>query len=130
MTTVIAIIGGIIALMSALVIVAAGMCLHLVRRWRHTRSTQLRYLASVVRIVVGVVLIIGAPATHYPLTVQIIGWAVLAVGVVFLLVGTATFERILDWVLDWLSQGIIRVGGLMGMALGVFLILAATQSSP
>ena len=122
----ITIIGFMIVAMSVLVFVTPATPIRMMQEWRDTRITQLRILASAVRIALGILLIVGAASTRYPAAIQVIGWLVLALGIVFLLISSATFKRLLDWVFSWLSPARVRIGGLFGAALGGFLAFSAT----
>jgi len=100
--------------------------LQFIHHWHNARATQLRILASVFRIALGAVLILGAYATDFPATVRAIGWIALFAGVVFLFVGSTNFEKMVSWALGWLTPALVRAAGMLGAALGTFLLVAST----
>lgn len=121
----IAILGSLIAAMSLVVLARPATPLRMIQEWRGKGVASLRIFASVIRIALGVLLIFGAASTRYPTAVEIIGWLVLAVGVAFLLISSTVFDRLLNWILNWLSPTRVRIGGLLGAAFGGFLAFAA-----
>lgn len=97
---------------------------HLLRLARKvTVGTWLRYIAFLIRAPIGVILILVAPSTGFPLTIKVIGTLLIVSGVAVLLVGNAVIERLLNWALE-LGPSAIVVGGLVGILFGAFLIYA------
>ena len=84
-------------------------------------QTWLRLLAFVVRVGVGIVLLLVASSTVFPLALKLIGVLLIVSGVVVLLIGNAGVQRIIDWALG-LGPVAIVSGGILGAALGGFLI--------
>ena len=121
----ITIFGLLIAAMSLLVLITPATPIRIIEAWRGSGLTPLRIFASVIRIALGILLILGAASTRYPITVEVIGWLVLAVGIAFLLISSTLFDRLLSWVIGWLSPARVRIGGLLGAVFGGFLAFAA-----
>jgi hypothetical protein len=83
------------------------------------------YIAAAIRIISGVVLILGASASRYPRGLRIFGAVVLLAGVVILFTPLALWEGLIRWVTVE-HTAVFRVGGGVGGAvLGLFLIHAA-----
>ena len=64
-----------------------------------TITTPLRFIAFVVRILLGIIITLVAGSTHFPQTLQIIGILLIVSGVTVLLVGNAKIQSLLDWFL-------------------------------
>jgi hypothetical protein len=81
------------------------------------------YIVAVLRICIGIVFILAAPASRMPRTVRIIGGIVLIAGIITPLFGVDRSRAVLDW---WISQSSIfmRLAGVMAIAAGAFIIRA------
>jgi hypothetical protein len=83
------------------------------------------YIAAAIRIISGVVLILGASASRYPKGLRIFGAVVLLAGVLILFTPLDLWAGLMRWVTVEHSA-VFRVGGGVGGAvLGLFLIHAA-----
>ena len=90
---------------------------------RHTEKLELQILATVVRLLLGALLIYQSSASRYPLVIEIIGWISIVAGLFFSLIGREKFKRIMTWELT-LTKPIGRIGGVIAICFGAFLIHA------
>lgn len=79
--------------------------------------------AIVVRIVLGSLLVYVASFSQYPLAITILGWLTIIAGVALALIGWNRFKRLLTW-LTSKTKSFGRAGGVLGVCLGAFLIVA------
>jgi len=84
---------------------------------------ELHILAVVVRIVLGVLLIYQSSLSKFPLVIEIIGWLSIVAAIILAVMGRRNFRRLMSWALS-LAKPIGRVGGVIAMAFGAFLIYA------
>lgn len=83
----------------------------------------LHILAVVVRLFLGVLLITQSAVSKYPLAIEIIGWLSMGTAVILAVIGRHNFRTLMAWALSFVkSWG--RVGGILVMAFGIFLIHA------
>lgn len=90
---------------------------------RVTVNTRFRLVVFLIRLALGVLLILVAPATHFPLAMKVIGGLLIVSGVVVLLMGNFRAQRLLDWALR-LGPSFVVGGGVVGILFGAFLIYA------
>lgn len=90
---------------------------------KHARSIELHVVAVVVRVLLGIVLLLAAPASRFPLVLQIIGWVSLIAGIVLAVIGRQRFIKLMDWGMTVLPKnayalGIVAIlfGGFLGYA--------------
>ena len=83
------------------------------------------HVAVVARLLLGATLIIAAPDSRFPRIFEILGWLAIVAAVVILFAGrdrlrkfVASFER--------MSQALIRIWLLFGIAFGAFLVYGIT----
>ena len=86
-------------------------------------KVSLQVLAIGIRVVLGILLIQYASQSKFPTVIEIIGWLSIAAGVTFSLIGRRRFLSLMTWALSLLKP-YGRVGGLIAMAFGGFLIYA------
>ena len=91
-----------------------------VRFW----SGPMRFrLAVVLRLVMGTLLIIAAPACNSPLAIRVLGVLAILAGVTIWFGGRSRLDEVVDW---WLSSDArIRCSALFATAIGALLIWAA-----
>jgi hypothetical protein len=89
-----------------------------------TVQTWLRVLAFALRVGIGVILLLAAPSTMFPLPVKLIGVLLIVSGILVLAIGNQGVQRIVSWTLG-LGVPAVVTGGVLGIALGAFLIYAA-----
>lgn len=86
-------------------------------------KVSLQVLAIGIRVVLGILLIQYASQSKFPTVIEIIGWLSIAAAVTFSLIGRRRFLSLMTWTLSLLKP-YGRVGGLIAMAFGGFLIYA------
>lgn len=91
----------------------------------HAGSSGLYLSAIFARIILGLLLVLYADQSRYPAVLEIIGYLVLAGGVILALIGRSRFERLLNWFLDRFSS-FAWLSGSLGVLFGLFLIYAVT----
>ena len=82
-------------------------------------------LGGAVRVLMGLALVYGADATMYASGVHAFGLVLVAVGVMVLWVAP---ERFSSWIEGWLAGSLVwrlRLGGLLSVIVGAFLIFAS-----
>ncbi len=82
------------------------------------------YVAGIVRVAIGLVLLAVAPVSRFPVAMRVLGGFIFLAGLVTPLVGVARARTMVDW---WAAQGpaIMRLWSLVAVALGVFVALAS-----
>ena len=90
---------------------------------KHTEKLELQILAVVVRLAIGALLIYQSDASKYPLVIEIIGWLSIVAAIFFTVIGRNNFNRIMSWAL-FLAKPVGRVGGILAVCFGAFLIYA------
>jgi hypothetical protein len=83
----------------------------------------LHILAVGGRIVLGFLLIYQSHESKFVYVIEIIGWLSIAAAIIMALVGRKNFVRFMSWALS-LPKPFERVGGVIAMGLGAFLIYA------
>ena len=79
------------------------------------------YFAVCVRLLLGLVLIIAATDSRYPLVFQGLGWVIIVAAVVIAFAGRERIRSVLAWV-ERFSQRVFRLWLPFGVAFGAFLI--------
>jgi hypothetical protein len=90
---------------------------------KHENSTMLHVVAIVVRLVLGIVLIIGAPDSRFPITLQVLGWLSIISALILIAIGGGRFRRLIYWALK-LAPSIKNIAGVLALLLGGFMIYA------
>ena len=90
---------------------------------RKLESLSLHILAVVVRVILGVALIIFAAESRYPTAILILGWISIVAASVLGIMGRTNFKRLMSWALS-VAPYFGRIGGLLAILFGVFLIHA------
>lgn len=91
----------------------------------HVDRQGMQALGGAIRVLMGLALVYGADATISPSAVHAFGLALVAIGVMTLWVAP---ERFRSWVERWLAGSLVwrlRVGGLLSVVVGGFLVFAA-----
>jgi hypothetical protein len=87
------------------------------------------YAVGAVRVVIGLLFILFAPASRAPKTLRVLGVVVciqgLVQGVAFSFVGLERAQAILEW--EAAHPGLLRVGALIALATGGFVAFAVTN---
>ena len=121
MATLVAVFGGLMALVGATgVVKPATLMRGVTSLWRTGRGI---HVAVGVRLIMGVVLIAAAPSCRFPEAVRILGIIALVAAVLIPFFGSKRLGALIDW---WASSppGLVRVSGLVATAFGAFLIYA------
>ena len=84
---------------------------------------ELHILAVVVRLVLGVLLIYQSSISKFPFVIEIIGWLSIVAAIFLAVMGRRNFNRLMSWALS-LVKPFGRVGGVLAVAFGAFLIYA------
>ncbi len=121
MTALIILFGALILLAGSIIVINPDLIFGLLNR--HANSLGLHVLAVVVRVIIGVLLIVEAEVSRFPLVIEIIGWLSIAAAAVFALIGRRNFLRLMNWALS-LTKPYGRIGGMIAIGFGVFLIYA------
>jgi hypothetical protein len=83
----------------------------------------LHILAVVVRIVLGALLICQSNISKFPFVIEVIGLLSIVAAIFLAVMGRRNFNRLMSWALS-LSKPFGRVGGVLAVAFGAFLIYA------
>ena len=83
----------------------------------------LHILAVVVRLVLGALLIYQSNISEFPFVIEVIGWISIVAAIFLAVIGRRNFNRLMSWALS-LSKPFGRVGGVLAVAFGAFLIYA------
>lgn len=88
---------------------------------RHAETAWMHILASVVRLVFGLVLVLYAAQSNFPLTLHILGWIGIVAGVTVALIPHAKFTRLVKWAFERFAP-YTRFAALFAALFGGFLI--------
>ncbi len=121
MTTAVLIIGLLMALAGLIIVFKPALFFDPLKK--HQESTGLWLLAVVVRILVGLLLVNAAPATKYPLMLEILGWLAIGAAVVIAAMGRTRFARLAGRLLE-MADTLGRISGVFAIAFGAFLAYA------
>lgn len=83
----------------------------------------LHILAVGVRLVIGALLIYQSNISKFPFVIEVIGWLSIVAAIFLAVMGRRNFSRLMSWALS-LSKPFGRVGGILAVAFGAFLIYA------
>ena len=83
------------------------------------------YAAGAVRVAMGLVLILCAPASRAPKTLRVLGALMCMQGIAASLFGPDRARAILEWETT-LGHALLRVGALVAVATGAFIVFAVT----
>jgi hypothetical protein len=121
MTLVIIIFGALTLLAGIVIIINPEAIFGFLRN--NLDKVELHILAVVIRIVLGVLLIYQSSLSKFPLVIEVIGWLSIVAAIILAVMGRRNFKRLMSWALS-LAKPIGRVGGVIAMAFGAFLIYA------
>jgi hypothetical protein len=94
-------------------------------QFRTYRDSQgLQVIAVAVRFVMGIILILAAGQTRFPVIVAVLGWLSIMAALALMVIGRARFQRLIDWALS-LPSASRRAAPIAGIVLGSFLVFAA-----
>lgn len=81
--------------------------------------------AVVIRLLLGLLLIRAAGHSRFPLTVEVIGWIILAAGLFLAVIGRRRFTLLTRWIIHK-AKPFVLAGGLFASVFGAFLVFAFT----
>ncbi len=122
MSLLVALFGALIAAFAATGVASPATLLRAVSSlWSDGRGM---WIAVVMRLVLGALLIVAAPDCRFPETVRVLGIIAIAAAVVLPLIGTERMNTLVAW---WTARpsSFIRAWSLLGVAFGAFLVYAA-----
>ena len=90
---------------------------------KHLDKVSLHVFAVIIRLAIGVLLIIYAAESRYPIIIEILGWLSIAAAMIFAVMGRRNFLRLMTWAFSLLKP-YGRIGGLFAMGFGGFLVYA------
>ena len=93
--------------------------------YRNLESLSMHILAVVVRIILGLALIVSAATSKFPTAILVLGWVSIVAATVLAIVGRKNFKRLMSWALG-LAPHFGRIGGLLAILFGAFLVYAVT----
>ena len=120
--TVLIIIFGALTLLAGIVIVINPEVIFGFLR-NNLNRLAVHILAVTVRLVIGVLLLYQSNISRFPLVIEVIGWLSIVAAIIMAMMGRRNFNRLMSWALS-LSQPLGRVGGVLAVAFGAFLIYA------
>lgn len=99
-----------------------------VRTLRFIQTPPVIYLAAIIRVVFGVVLVRAAPGSRAPGFLRVFGFIIIIGGLLTPFVGVRFAHLIFDW---WSAggPGLVRVFAGVSLTLGVLVLYAAGRSS-
>lgn len=89
------------------------------------RSTGMLYFAATIRVALGIVLLLAAPSCRFTVALYVFGVITLFSGLLLPILGQVRFAALIGWWVG-LSAGTIRASMFLAVALGAFLIVAAS----
>ena len=95
-----------------------------VRVVRGFQTPSVIYLAALLRIAIGVVLVCAAPGSRTPTFLRVFGFIIVVGGLLTPFVGIQFAHMILDWWSAW-GPALVRVFAGVSLALGIFTAYAA-----
>jgi hypothetical protein len=119
---IIVIVGICISAIALAVISVPGTLIELVKNLEVT--TGLRVFASVVRILLGILMVYIADLTRFPLVIEWLGYLFILAGVGLLLVKNQLLQTMINWFLGF-NLIAVRIAGVVALLFGGFLVLAA-----
>jgi hypothetical protein len=120
--TVLIIIFGVLTLLAGIVIVINPEVIFGFLR-NNLDKPVLHILAVLVRLFLGALLIYQSNVSKFPLAIEVIGWLSIVAAIFLAVMGRRNFNRLMSWALS-LVKPIGRVGGILAVAFGAFLIYA------
>lgn len=119
MNAIILLFGAAIALGGVLMLTKPDVIFNLFAK--QTNSPGLHVFAVVVRIFLGVVLIIGASQSRFPVVLQVLGWLSIIAAFVLGVMGRTKFVSLINWALG-IRSPLKRLVGIIAILFGGFLV--------
>ena len=121
MTLLIILFGAVILLAGLTLLINPDVVLGFIRN--NSGHIGLQILAAGVRLVLGVLLIMQADVSRYPLVITILGWIAVVAGAFLAIIGRRKFTEFMTWTVG-LFDPYGRLGGIFAAVFGAFLIHA------
>ena len=121
MTTLIVLFGVLTLLAGIVIVINPELIFGFLRN--NLDKLSLHVLAVAVRLVLGALLISQSDISRFPLAIEIIGWLSIVAAISLAVIGRCNFTRLMLRALS-LSKPYGRVGGIVAVAFGGFLIYA------
>ncbi len=122
MQTVAAAIGVLLMLLSLWILAQPGPFMDLAHKFLDSR---LRYLAALIRLLIGVVMLAAASVSRYPLLFEVLGWLFVLGGLLLVALPPAPLARIADLV-DRLPLWLVRLISPLVFLFGTFIFYSFT----
>jgi hypothetical protein len=90
---------------------------------KYSEALWMHILAVAVRLAFGIVLVLYADQSRFPLALQIIGWIGIAAGVILAFTPRAKFTQLVKWAFERFSA-YIQIAAFSALLFGGFLIYA------
>ena len=90
---------------------------------KYSDSFGIHVVAVIVRIFIGVALIFSAPASRFPLALQVLGGLFILAALVLAVIGRSRFKSLMTWAMN-LAHTFGRVSGIFAVMFGGFLCYA------
>lgn len=90
---------------------------------KHANSIGLHLFAIIVRVVLGVVLVIGASESRFPVILQVLGWLSISAALVLGVIGRTRFRNLIRWATK-LALPFRSLTGIFSILFGGFLVYA------
>lgn len=121
MTYIVLLFGTLTAMAGVVLLVKPEYILDLLKKY--SDSFGIHVVAVIVRIFIGVVLIISAPASKFPLALQVLGGLAILAALVLTVIGRSKFKSLMAWAMN-LAHTIGRVSGVFAVMFGGFICYA------
>ena len=121
MTLLIIIFGALTLLAGIVIVISPEVIFGFLRK--NLDKLVLHILAVVVRLVLGTLLIYQSNISEFPFVIEVIGWLSIVAAIFLAVMGRRNFNRLMSCALS-LSKPFGRVGGVLAVAFGAFLIYA------
>jgi len=89
----------------------------------NVNRTEIHVLAVLVRFLIGVLLLSQSNHSRYPVTIQILGLLSIIAAISLAAMGRGNFVKLMTWAVNTLKP-FARVGGVLALLFGAFIILA------
>lgn len=113
--------GALIALSGAVLLIRPDTIFSIFTRYANSIGFHL--FAIMVRIALGVVLVIGASESKFPVVLQVLGWLSISAALVLMVIGRVRFQSLIKWALR-LAPTFTALAGLLAILFGGFLVYA------
>ena len=77
-----------------------------------------RKIISAFEALMGILILLSAPASHHSWLIRLIGLSAIIKGVVIFLIPKDLYDKLMDWYVNSLSDQTYRLSGILGIILG------------